>query len=101
MDLLAHRQPAGFNEVHNAYAVALELPRWRDAPVRVGVCAGDGELVATGLFQDHRQARLFTIQMNALGYEECDGAVHGCDRIYVPAAWAAGANRPHGALQAH
>ena len=84
MDLIAQHSPAAFHHVCTAYTVARELPRWRDAPVQVGVCLGDGELAATGCFQDHRQARLFTIQMNALGYQECDGAGHGCDRVYVP-----------------
>lgn len=83
MDLLADRQPPRFHQVRNAFDVARELPQWRDAPVKVGVCRGDGELLATGTFQDHRQARLFTIQMEALGYREGD-AEHGCDRVYVP-----------------
>jgi hypothetical protein len=77
--------------VRNAFHVARELPQWRDAPVKVGVCGTDGELLATGVFQDHRQARLFTIQMDALGYREVDAAEgaadRGCDRLYVPGMW--------------
>jgi hypothetical protein len=92
-------QPPAFQDVRHAFDVALELPQWRDAPVRVGVCRGDGELFATGTFQDHRQARLFTIQMNALGYIECD-AGQGCDRLYVPEDWTAGATRDQEAFEA-
>jgi hypothetical protein len=70
--------------VHHAYEVARELPLWRDAPVKVGVLGPTGEPVEVFEFGDHRQARLFTIQMDALGYREHDGAPHGCDRVYVP-----------------
>ncbi|MBC5766559.1 hypothetical protein [Ramlibacter albus] len=98
MDLLAD-QPPGFHEVRNAYTVARELPLWRDAPVKVGVCRGDGELVATGIFGDHRQARLFTIQMTALGYAECEAAL-GCDRVYVPERWEARGMAVEQALEA-
>jgi hypothetical protein len=90
MDIIATEPPPpGFHEVHKAFDTARELPLWRDAPVSVGVCRGDGSMVATGVLQDHRQARLFCIQMTALGYAELQ-AQDGFDRVYVPERWHAG-----------
>ena len=92
MDFIATEPtPPGFQEVSRAFDIACELPRWRDAPVRVAVCRADGQVIATGTFGDHRQARLFCIQMDALGYEEEEGARQGCDRIYTPRTWYASA----------
>ena len=87
MDFIATEPPPpGFHEVHKAFDTARELPQWRDAPVSVGVCRGDGRVVATGVLQDHRQARLFCIQMAALGYAEHESQ-DGFDRVYVPERW--------------
>lgn len=91
MDFIASEPtPPGFQEVNRAFDIARELPQWRDAPVKVGVCRADGQVIATGTFSDHRQARLFCIQMDALGYAEED-ARDGFDRIYMPRHWHASA----------
>jgi hypothetical protein len=91
MDFIASEPtPPGFQEVNKAFDIARELPQWRDAPVKVGVCRGDGQVIATGTFSDHRQARLFCIQMDALGYEEEAGQGE-YDRVYMPRDWYAGA----------
>ena len=91
MDFIASEPtPPGFQEVNRAFDIACELPQWREAPVKVGVCRADGRVIATGTFRDHRQARLFCIQMDALGYVEED-ARDGFDRVYLPRRWYASA----------
>lgn len=86
--------PAGFADIRKAFDTALALPRLQPACVKVGICRGDGELVATGVLHDRRHARLFAIQMQALGYAE--HAAHageplrdGCDVLFRPESWSA------------
>ena len=89
METVANQpQPPGFQQIRRAYETALELPEWRPTRIRVGVCRGNGELVAAGEFNDRRQARLFSIQMADLGYCELD-AGQGCDTLYMPQYYAA------------
>jgi len=95
METVANQpQPPGFEQIRRAYETALELPEWRPMRIRVGVCRGNGDLIASAEFNDRRQARLFSIQMTDLGYQEAEGG-QGCDTLFVPRYYAA-----HGIAQA-
>lgn len=102
MDILADPPDfAGFHQIRSAFEIARELPQWRARPIRVGVRRTDGELVAAGVLNDDRQARLFSIQMTSLGYRQVDGdeaAEDGCEFVFVPDSWSA--TRVDGSLSA-
>jgi hypothetical protein len=87
-------EPAGFADIRKAFDTALGLPQWQPACIKVGICRADGGLAATGVLHDRRQARLFAIHMEALGY--CAHAAQageplrdGCDVLYRPGGWTA------------
>jgi hypothetical protein len=83
-------EPAGFALVREAFETARGLPAWRPGLVKVGLLRSDGRLVATGVFHDLRQARLFSIQMDGLGYTETDGDAAqacGCDTVFAARLW--------------
>lgn len=91
METIANEPPpAGFAQVHEAFETALELPAWRPGTVRIGVARSDGQIVAKAVLHDLRQARLFSIQMNGLGYIESGGEAAesaGCDVVFTPQVW--------------
>jgi len=104
MDTIANEPgPAGFDRVRQAFQTSLELPAWRPGTVRIGVARGDGQLVASAVLHDLRQARLFSIQMGGLGYSESTGdkaRAAGYDVVFIPRTWtfsAAGAGDALGA----
>ena len=104
MDTIANEPaPVGFDRVREAFRTSLELPAWRPGTIRIGVTRGDGHLVATAVLHDLRQARLFSIQMDGLGYSESTGdaaRTAGCDVVFIPRTWtfrAAGAGDALGA----
>ena len=104
MDTIANEPvPAGFDQVREAFQTSLELPAWRPGTVRIGVARADGQLVATAVLHDLRQARLFSIQMGGLGYSESAGdeaRAVGCDVLFTPRTWTFGAPRAGDALGA-
>lgn len=82
--------PSGFQQVREAFDTSLQLPAWRPGTVRIGVARGDGQMVATAVLHDLRQARLFSIQMDGLGYGETRGdtaEAAGCDVVFTPRLW--------------
>jgi hypothetical protein len=91
MDTIADAsEPAGFALVRAAFETSRGLPAWRPGLMKVGLLRSDGRLVATGVFHDLRQARLFSIQMGGLGYTEADGDAAqacGCDAVFAPRLW--------------
>ena len=89
MDKLPHRpEPAAFPAIEQALATARQLPVWRYAPVKVGVCLRDGEVAATAVLDDYRQYRLFSIHLEAMGYLQQErntgDSTQGCDVLFSP-----------------
>lgn len=100
MQTLANQTaPAAFPQILSAFETARELPLWRLAVTRVGVTRSDGALAAQGVLHDHRQLRLFAIQMQALGYAQVEGR-EGCDVVFEPVAWTAAPVSPREAIAA-
>lgn len=82
-------QPAAFPAILQAYETARQLPVLKHAPMRVGVCrSADGEVAACGVLEDYRQVRLFTIQLEAMGYASfllgAEEEMRGCDILFRP-----------------
>lgn len=89
MDKLPHRpEPAAFPAIQQALATARQLPVWRYAPVKVGVCLRDGDVAATAVLDDYRQYRLFSIHLEAMGYlqheRNAGESMQGCDVLFSP-----------------
>lgn len=89
MDKLQHRpEPAAFPAIEQALETARQLPVWKYAPTKVGVCLRDGLVSATAVLEDYRQLRLFSIHLEAMGYQQLaagpDEEVEGCDVLFRP-----------------